>query len=134
MSHEFDLARGLVRKAESDLQNVRLCLSSGMALDTACFHAQQAAEKYMKAYLICRGVDFPFIHNVEKLVEEAAKIDPEFADLTALGSELTPYAVDLRYDEEFWPDSVTAAGANEAALRFREFIRARLPESVVENS
>ncbi|MFA5343953.1 MAG: HEPN domain-containing protein [Kiritimatiellia bacterium] len=37
------------RKGDSDLANARMCVDAGRALDTACFHAQQAAEKYLKA-------------------------------------------------------------------------------------
>jgi HEPN domain-containing protein len=46
-----DLARGWWRKGDSDLANAQLCLTANQSLDTACFHAQQAAEKYLKAYL-----------------------------------------------------------------------------------
>jgi HEPN domain-containing protein len=46
-----DTARVLIQKAESDLANASLCLQANIALDTVCFHAQQTAEKYLKAYL-----------------------------------------------------------------------------------
>lgn len=44
MKTKADLVKGWILKAESDLTNARLCLSAGQALDTACFHAQQANE------------------------------------------------------------------------------------------
>ena len=65
MKSRADLVRGLLRKAESDLANAELCLQAGKALDTVCFHAQQAAEKSIKAYLTAHDIDFPFIHNLE---------------------------------------------------------------------
>ena len=40
MKRPVDVVRGWVRKVESDWANVRLCLDAGVALDTACFHAQ----------------------------------------------------------------------------------------------
>jgi len=55
-----------------------VCLDAGQALDTACFHAQQAAEKYIKAYLTAHEIDFPFSHNLEKLIEMCAQRDPSF--------------------------------------------------------
>ena len=33
------------------------------------FHAQQCAEKHLKAYLVFRGVDFPFTHNLRRLLD-----------------------------------------------------------------
>jgi HEPN domain-containing protein len=33
------------------------------------YHAQQCAEKCLKAYLVFKGVDFPFTHNISALLE-----------------------------------------------------------------
>lgn len=123
-----DLARGLLRKSESDLDNARTCLAAGRALDTVCFHAQQAAEKALKGYLVARDVEFPYIHNVEKLIAICSKQDDSFLDIRGVGKGLTPYAVELRYDDEFWPSEETAREALDAALGIVRFVRERLPE------
>ena len=129
-----DLVRGWLRKAESDLTSAGLCLGAGEALDTVCFHAQQAAERFIKAYLIAYGIDFPFIHNLEKLIELGAKHDPGFISIKSLGQELTPYAVELRYDDEFWPAVATASQALDAALTIKKFVLDRLsPEMKSED-
>jgi hypothetical protein len=47
MSTPTDLVRGWFRKADSDLQTARTLVASAGPYDTACFHAQQAAEKYL---------------------------------------------------------------------------------------
>ena len=127
MKSRADLVRGWLRKAASDLDNLRLCLAADQALDTACFHAQQAVEKVLKAYLVAYEVDFPFLHNLEKLVTICAQRDVDFNSLLEAAQELTPYAVELRYDEEFWPDHDTALTALQAAERIRAFVVARLP-------
>lgn len=113
MKSNRDVAQGWLRKAESDLVNAELCLAAGKALDTACFHCQQAAEKALKAYLIFHGVAFPFVHDLEKLVKLCIARDQGFAVLSTAAVTLTPYAVALRYDQEFWPttDEVTRAVA-----------------------
>ncbi|MDI6823967.1 MAG: HEPN domain-containing protein [Bacillota bacterium] len=55
MKSDADVARGWIKKADSDLQNVRIVLKAGdrdaqdLPYDTLCFHAQQAVEKYLKA-------------------------------------------------------------------------------------
>jgi hypothetical protein len=45
---------------------------------------------------------------------------------------LCPYAVELRYDDEFWPIQQVAEDARWSALAVRDFVRARLPEAVVQ--
>ena len=127
MKSKDDLVRGWLRKAQSDLATARFCLSAGEALDMACFHAQQAAEKCIKAYLTAQEIDFPFIHNLEKLIELCARVDPSLMTIKTLGQELTPYAVELRYDDEFWPPSETAQEALDAATTIRDRVLDRLP-------
>ena len=48
MRDKRDHARGWFRKAESDLHTAQRALDSDGPYDTACFHAQQVAEKYLK--------------------------------------------------------------------------------------
>jgi HEPN domain-containing protein len=68
MRERRDLVHGWLRKADSDLAALELALQAGQALDTACFHAQQAVEKVLKAFVIASNVDFPFIHNLASLL------------------------------------------------------------------
>lgn len=127
MKNIRDLVRGWLRKADSDLASAALCVSASQALDAACFHAQQAAEKCIKAYLTAHEMEFPFIHNLEKLIELCARRDPAFMTIKTMAQELTPYAVELRYDEEFWPSVETARQAVDAATTIRGFVLDRLP-------
>ncbi len=63
----------------------------------ACFHAQQCAEKYLKAILVARGQAFPKVHDLlalSTLCEQAGiltGLDPTRLDL------LSAYAVRIRY-------------------------------------
>ena len=66
MKSKRDLVIAWLRKAASDLRTIEAAIGVG-AFDTACFHAQQAAEKALKAYLIHCEVEFPFTHNLTKL-------------------------------------------------------------------
>ena len=36
-----------------------------------CYHAQQAAEKALKATLVARGLPFPYVHNLITLCKSA---------------------------------------------------------------
>ncbi len=91
-----------------------------------CFFAQQAAEKAIKAVLIKEGVEFPFIHNLErplKLVPPRVTVPPE----VQAAKVLTDYAAVFRYlphpeaaDEQDWGEGFRLADAvvewAEAAL------------------
>jgi len=127
MKTRVDLVRGWLRKAQSDLTAAEMCLEAGQALDAACFHAQQAAEKSIKAYLAAHDIEFPFIHNLEKLIELCAQHDSAFAQLKTAAQELTPYAVELRYDDDFWPAAHTARQAYDTAVVIRELVITKLP-------
>jgi HEPN domain-containing protein len=126
-THE-DLARGLWLKGKSDLANAQMCLDAGLALDTACFHAQQAAEKCLKAHLTLNRMDFPYMHNLAALVEMCKSRDDSFEAIMKPAQLLTPYAVEARYDDDFWPDQETTREAVLQAKVMLDFILMRLPE------
>lgn len=130
MRDKADLVRGWLRKAESDRLAMEASLEAG-ALDAACFHAQQAVEKNLKAYLIFAGKNFPHTHNLAKLVEICVQADPSFGSLLPLVEPLTPYAVELRYDDEFWPTIQTAQEASASAQRVRQLVRQKLPDALL---
>jgi len=129
MKDQADLVRGWLRKARSDVIAIDALINAN-TLDTACFHAQQAAEKYLKAYLVHANTTFPYTHNLVKLIELCAALDSAFAALTSIVTPLVPYAIELRYDAEFWPDEETARMAQAAALNIERFVLARLPEGI----
>ena len=57
-------------KAEEDLTAAAQILKLGRTCPTAivCFHAQQCAEKYLKAYLVCSLMAFQKTHDMEALI------------------------------------------------------------------
>ena len=99
--------------AESDLNLARLGKDRNDVLpEQVCFHAQQAAEKGLKAVLLHRKIEFPFIHDIEALLEIMTQsglvVPPDVAEAGAL----TPYAVEARYpgyEEEITPSQVAEA-------------------------
>lgn len=106
-------ARAWLRKAESDLVAARRLMDAEGPYDIVCFHAQQAVEKSLKALLASTDVSLPRTHNLEDL--QALCLALPVPPPSALGgldlSELTPFAVESRYDVEFWPDRETARRA-----------------------
>ena len=126
MKTASDLAHGWLRKAESDLSAARVCVRAGTALDVACFHCQQAAEKSLKAFLIFHQVQFPFTHDLGKLVPLCAAVDKEFHGLLVDAASLNPYAVEMRYDDEFWPTQEEVQEQLKKAESIDQFVRSRI--------
>jgi HEPN domain-containing protein len=63
------------------------------------FHAQQAVEKWLKAVLGSRGIEFEYTHDLHRLIAEVVAAVGEFPFVSAEVVALTEHAVPLRYDE-----------------------------------
>ena len=99
--------------ARKDLAVARLAYESDLDFaESVCFHAQQAAEKAVKAVLLERNVDFPYTHDLEKLVGEVTKRGIDVPPDVARADALTRYAVKTRYphtEHEITDEDVTDA-------------------------
>lgn len=127
MPDRLDLARGLLQKGDSDLLTARTMLAGDGPYDTACFHAQQAAEKYLKTPLAFAGQPIPRTHNLEDLFQQCRLALPGWSPPSLDLASLTPYAVELRYDFEFWPDHATGTEALEVVDQLRAAVIVVLP-------
>jgi HEPN domain-containing protein len=98
------------------------------AFDTVCFHAQQAAEKYLKAYLLFHDCEIPRTHVLMRLIRDCIEIDDIFRELLKKEIDmLTDYAVDLRYAENFYiPPKEEACDAIKKAEFVKQFVLDRL--------
>ena len=65
-----------------------------------CFHAQQAVEKYLKAFLVYHDVDFPRTHDVDFLMEECQRLDHQSFEIDL--KSLTEFGVAVRYPDDFF--------------------------------
>ena len=91
-------AREWLARAARELRAARLVLRAGSPLpEIAVYHAQQAAEKALKAYLTARSTPFRHTHDLIELNGQCQAIDPSFAALDAVAHLLTPYATVFRY-------------------------------------
>ncbi len=102
-------------------------------LDTVCFHCQQAAEKFLKAYLVANGCSYPISHDLVLILEKILRIDPTAEVLRDDLALLTPYAVEIRYpDDWFMPTEEDAREAREAVARVASWLKKVLPDVFVE--
>ena len=108
-------------KADNDLIAATATLATGKALDTVCFHAQQAAEKSLKALLALKGIPYPFRHDLGELTELAKIHYPFGAAMEAEVLTLSPYAVEARYDDTMTPTVKEARAALDIARKACDF-------------
>ena len=94
-----DLADLLLRKADQDVYVLEKLVSDADApLEVFGFHAQQATEKMIKAALSINGISYARTHRLGELVDLAADHGLRFPDEIEFLVDLTPYAVEFRYD------------------------------------
>jgi HEPN domain-containing protein len=90
----------LACKAEDDAKAMQLLAPNKEISDEIIgFHAQQAIEKWLKAVLGSRGVEFEYTHDLHRLIAEVMAAVGEFPFDVAEVVALTEHAVPLRYDE-----------------------------------
>lgn len=90
----------LARKAEDDANAMHmLALNSEISDEIIGFHAQQAVEKWLKAVLGSRGIEFEYTHDLHHLIAEVMAAVGKFPFETPEVVALTEHAVPLRYDE-----------------------------------
>jgi HEPN domain-containing protein len=116
-----------VAKAEGDLAVVeRECLvTQNPNYDGICFHAQQCAEKYLKALLCEAGVKFGKIHDLVALLDQVLIEEPTWESFREDLAYLSDFAVAFRYPGES-ANAETAADAQRRCRRFREAARETL--------
>jgi HEPN domain-containing protein len=101
--NDLDHARSLLEMAMGDLNSLR-----GMTESTSAgkdffsdevfgFHAQQSAEKCLKAWVAALGKSYPRTHDLMVLIDT---LNAEGEDTSSLNSlvDLNPFAVQYRYE------------------------------------
>lgn len=110
---QVEIVQIWLTRARSDLQLGRAGVNTpGVLPEDACFHAQQCAEKALKALLLQHQIPFPRTHAIEVLLDILklhGQTVPENVNETFV---LTEYAVQTRYPGDWEP--VTKKEAREA--------------------
>jgi len=119
--------REWVEKAEGDFHSAERELRARKApnYDAACFHAQQCAEKYLKAYVVQHRLQFKPIHDLEVILGDILPSSSDFEFIRDLLLLLNDYAVDIRYPGEL-ATKEEARAAVKAMRTVRTFVRQKL--------
>src|ERR1019366_2014892 len=105
MSHEQkDYIKKWFEIAEHDMEAAQLISETKpLIFDIACFHCQQAIEKYLKAFLVYNNKVIERTHNLNLLQEQCSEIDRDFENYYL--NKINEFSVNVRYpDEYFLPD------------------------------
>lgn len=94
-----------LRQAAHDLDVARRLQDLGDYSD-ACFMAEQASQKALKAFLLAEGERSVPIHSVAQLAESCSQIDPDFKEHVAPGRLLDQFYIPTRYPDALPPPAV----------------------------
>ncbi|MGH7858508.1 MAG: HEPN domain-containing protein [Candidatus Binatia bacterium] len=124
--------RAWLRKAAEDLRAADVERSANPPVTSdMVFHAQQAAEKILKGFLVWHRQTFRKTHSLEELGEQCLKIDAGLKTIIDKAVPLTEYAWKFRYPGE--PDDPSSDEAEIAVAVARELldeVLSRLPHGV----
>jgi HEPN domain-containing protein len=95
----FERAKLLLAKARDDEILVEEIISKERIRDEIIgFHAQQAAEKLLKALLMARNIPYRKTHDLRELIDLIRDRDIQFPESLMEIRTLSPFAVEFRYD------------------------------------
>jgi HEPN domain-containing protein len=116
-----------IGKAELDFDTVVRLMAEERFRDIVAFHAQQAAEKYLKALLVRHQIEFPKTHIIRHLLILLQPVEAAMATSLSEANWLSPFGAEVRYPGDR-PD--TAPGdelrAHDLAQEVRDKVMAAL--------
>jgi HEPN domain-containing protein len=92
--------------------------------DAACFHAQQCAEKYLKARLQEAGIPFGKTHDLAVLLDSLLQVEPLWDSFRPQLRILTAFAIEFRYpgqsaDKEMARQALSICKSIRSTVRMR---------------
>lgn len=92
-----------------------------------CVSCQQAAEKYLKGFLVARGQSYPKIHDLGVVLQKCGEIEPNLLGLKKDCNFLTKFYIEARY-----PPDITPADKDDAqkAIKNCKRIIAKIKDSL----
>lgn len=125
MMQNEEVVKEWIEKGEEDFGFASSSLEFENYFAQICFHFQQAAEKYLKAFIIANGLEFRPIHNLLELLEICREKEPKIEEIEEDCRYLNPFYIDTRYPVH-WPthyDKDTAIKARDCTEEIRKWIR-----------
>lgn len=115
-------------KADEDLAFAKASLEDGLEFyPQICFYLHQSVEKYLKAYIIAKGLNLKRIHDLTELVQICMEKDQEFNKFYEAAKLLNPFYIGTRYPDFIISiNKFNAEKALKAAEQIANFVKAKL--------
>lgn len=118
-----------IKKADDDLRTAETMITiEEPPIWIICYHCQQVAEKYLKAYLVKNDLGFREVHNLVYLFKLCVGKDVDFKKIEEDLKLLNPYAVTTRYPfvetREYTIEEAKEAIAK--AKKIKDFVKKKL--------
>jgi HEPN domain-containing protein len=125
---DFEFVEPWIQRADSDISSACFLAKEMHPIPTeiVCFHCQQAAEKYLKAFLVYNDQEPPKTHDLVELVRFCNNFDKDFLLLIPKCEYLLPFAIQTRYPSkiEFRDEDIKTAITYAQAII--EFVKSRI--------
>jgi HEPN domain-containing protein len=130
--HDPDEVKLWIKRAEHDFKDATVFLRQreSFARKMVCFHCQQTAEKYLKAFLVLHETAFPKVHDLRRLLRLCIKFEPALEAYRDAFELLRPYSV--HYEPPI--DEAEAGRAVEAVTKIRNVMREFFPSEFLQTS
>jgi HEPN domain-containing protein len=115
---------GWLEYADADLDSAKVLAQAAYNKhnDHACYHCQQAVEKYLKGFLVAmNGQEPKHIHDLDRLCAMCSEYDISFDSLSDECSYLSDFATDARYPFELIATDTAAGKAIRTVEKVRDF-------------
>jgi HEPN domain-containing protein len=119
-----EIVREWLEKAQEDYGFACAGLEDTDYFAQICFHFQQAAEKYLKAFIVANNLEFRAVHNLLELLDICRQKDPCVEELRESCLFLNPFYIDTRYPVH-WPahyDKNAALKAKQMTETIRNWV------------
>lgn len=112
-----------LKKGDSDLRTAEILIKEEHPpTDTACFHCQQAVEKYLKGYLTFQKIEFLKSHDLDYLLKLCKDFNNKFADYEETVLVLNKYGIEPRYPADI-PIYYSIEETKQAIKLAKEMVR-----------
>lgn len=125
---QSEIVKEWIKKADEDFGFASASIEHNEYYAQICFHFQQAAEKYLKAFIVANKLEFRPIHNLLELFELCKESEIEVEKIEQDCRYLNPFYIDTRYPVH-WPthyDKDVASKAMESTSRIRDCVKTLL--------
>ncbi len=126
-----DFVREWTVKGDNDLASATFLMNMRpVPLEIVGFHCQQAVEKYLKGYLVLKGVEPEKTHDLGLLLNRCIIFNSTFSELAETCALLSDYAVKARYPSSMSLDNDHISRTLTLAQSAVQSIAARIAEDL----